>query len=644
MFSFFRRGLTAKIMLGVLGLGLLAIVVTGFGTGGSGLGGLGGAGGNTLAVAGDEKVTSVEAASFAERELNNARQQDPELDMGRFLSGGIYESIVNQLISTKALLSFGRDAGLGVSKRLIDGQIASLPDFRNVAGQFDEMTFRSVLASQQMSEVEFRERVETSLIEQQILLPVESGARVPQGIALQYASLLLERRTGSVGLVPAAVMPQGPEPTTAEVAAYYQQQRSRYTIPERRILRYAAIGPEQVANAARPTEQEIQAFYTANAAKYGAQETRDLSQVVLPSQQAAQQFAAKLARGTAFAQAAAEAGFGAGDTRQAGRSRAQFAGVTSASVATAAFSAAEGAVTPPLQSEFGWHLVKVDKINRSAGRGLDSVRAEIAGQLGTQKTQQALQDLVTRIEDAIGEGSSYAEVARQFGLGVQQTPPVTGAGASASAQLPPEAAPLLKAGFEMEADEDPVVETLGPNNYALLQVASIIPAAPPPLAQIAGQVKTDLIAKRRADRARTMAAAIVAKINAGTPVAQAFTQGGVGLPPVQPVNARRLEISQGGDRVPPPLAMMFSMKRGTAKVLEAPNGAGWFVVHLATTETGDASKEPGLVRSTRQEFGRVLGQEYSRQFSNAVEKQLKVKRNSDAIAAGRKQLLGPGAQ
>ena len=522
MFSFFRRGATAKIMLAFLGLALFAMVITGFGTGGGGLGGVGG-GGSTLATAGDEKLTAVELTEQMQRQLKGAREQDPELDMGRFFASGAYEEILKQLISAKALMSFGKDIGIVISKRLIDGEIASIPAFQNLAGQFDETTFRGVLASQQMTEDQVRREIEMSMIQQQILTPVSANVIVPQGLALQYASLLLERRSGSVGLVPAASMPQGPEPTAAEVAAFYQQQRSRYTIPERRVLRYAPIGPEQVGNAARPSDQEIQAYYTANAARYGAQETRDLSQVVLPSQQAAQQFAAKLARGTSFTQAAAEAGFGAGDMRQAGRSKAQFAGVTSAAVANAVFSAAQGAVTAPIQSEFGWHIVKVDKINRTAARPLASVRGEIEQQLGAQKAQTAVQDLVTRVEDAIAEGSSYAEVARQFGLcrpadSTRHCGRRIGIG-----QLPPEAAPMLKTAFEMEADEDPVVETVGTNRYAFISVASIIPAAPPPLAQIQDQVHADL-AKKAADRARATAAAIVAKINAGMPVAQAFAR------------------------------------------------------------------------------------------------------------------------
>ena len=89
--------------------------------------------------------------------------------------------------------------------------------------------------------------------------------------------------------------------------------------------------------------------------------------------------------------------------------------------------------------------------------------------------------------------------------------------------------------------------------------------------------------------------------------------------------------------------MMFSMTHGPAKLLEAPNGAGWFVVHLASTQPGDASKEPGLIESTRHQFGQVMGQEFGLQFGNAVEKQMNVERNEEAIAATRKLLLGPGA-
>ena len=38
------------------------------------------------------------------------------------------------------------------------------------------------------------------------MLPVASSAHVPEGLAFQYASLLLESRSGTVGVVPAEAM------------------------------------------------------------------------------------------------------------------------------------------------------------------------------------------------------------------------------------------------------------------------------------------------------------------------------------------------------------------------------------------------------------------------------------------------------
>jgi peptidyl-prolyl cis-trans isomerase D len=648
MLSFFRRGITAKIMLGVLALGLFAIVITGFGTGGlGGLGGLSSGGATVLAKAGDERVTATEITDQINRQLTRAREQQPELDIANFIRTGAFEGILDQLISAKALLSFGHDIGLGVSKRMVDGEITSVPAFQNLAGKFDNTTFHQALVRERITEQQLRNEIEQGVMQQQIMGPVMTNAQVPQGVALGYASLLLERRMGSIGLVSAQAMPSGAEPTAAEINTFYNQQKTRYTIPERRVIRYAIFGAGQLGEAAMPTNAEIEAYYRANATRYAGQETRSFSRVILPDQKAAQLFAAKLQRGTSFSQAAAEAGFSNADTRIVDQNKTQFTNLTSPAVADAAFAAAEGTVTSPIQSELGWIIVKVDSIKHTAGKTLEMVRTEIIETLSAQKKQSALADLVTRVEDALSGGSTFDEVARDFKLAAQETAPTTATGTVEGAQISPEAMPLLKSAFEMAEDDDPEVETLGTGaneNYAMLDVVRIIPAAPPALAQIQNQVRADFIATRAANRARETAAAIVAKINAGMQATQAFQQTGLKLPPVQAVNARRMEISQGGNQVPPPLAMLFSMKRGTAKLLEAPNKAGWFVVHLTATEAGDAGKEPGLIQATRQQFSQIAGEEYARQFSRAVEKQLDVERDADAIAALKKQLQGPGAR
>ncbi|HEX8624686.1 MAG TPA: peptidyl-prolyl cis-trans isomerase [Allosphingosinicella sp.] len=644
MLSLFRRGFMAKIMLVVLVVGLIAIVITGFGTGGSGMGGLGGMSGTTIASVGDEELSSARLTDEAQRQLTRLRRERPELDMAAFLQQGALEEVLEQLVDLTAAAVFGRQQGLGVSRQMIDRDIASIPAFHDLTGRFDDSTFRAALAQEGITEQQLRQEFEARLLQRQLLGPVARSAHVPNAIANQYASLLLESRSGIVGAVPSAAMGAGAEPSEAELTAFYRTSRARYTIPERRVIRYALFGPETVAAQSQATEAEIQAAYRSNPA-YAARETRRLSQVVLPEAQA-RALAQKVAAGTAFAAAAAQAGRSAADIALGANSREEYAAKSSPAVAAAVFGAAKGATVGPVRGPFGWHVVKVEDVVVAAARPLEAVRAELAAQIQQRKSANALNDLAGRIENAISDGSTFDEIASANKLAVKETAPVTATGAAPETpgwQAPAELQPMLEGAFAVEPGEDPAVETIQENQrYALVAVTRAVPAAAPPLASIRDRVKADLIVRRASERARAIASAIVARINAGTPPAQAFALAQVKLPPVQTLTATRREIAQANAQVPPPMAMMFSLPRGKARLLPAPDGRGWFVVYLDRIVPGDASKEPGIIQAVRSQFGAIIGEEYARQFTTAIRDDLKIERNDEALRKLKSELAGPG--
>lgn len=648
MLSFFRRGATEKVMLGVLALSLVAIIITGFGTGGTGgIAELASGGGDTLVKVGDRTVTGKEVTQQIERQVAQAREQQPDITTAQFLAGGGFEQILQQMISQRALVSFGSDQGLAVSKRMIDGEIASIPAFKNLAGDFDQATFQNALAQQRITEQQLRDDIAATLMQQQMYVPIASVAKVPDEMAKQYAALLLERRNGAIGLVPAQAMGAGREPTDAEVAAYFQKNVGRYTIPERRVIRYALFGADSLGDAAKASPAEIEAYYKSNQDKYGPKETRTLSQVVLPSQAAAQAFAAKLAAGTSFADAAKQAGFAAADTSVGEQTKQGLTSLASAAVADAAFALPQGKTTAPLQSPLGWHIVRVDAINRSEGKPLAAVTDEIRQQVEARKAQEALADKVARVEDKIADGASLQEVAKAEALTIAETPAVTAAGTQpgvAGAPPLPELQPILKPAFEMQPEDDAEVQAIVPNQrFAVFEVGKVIPAAPPAMASIQGQVKADFVRERALDRARAVAVSLVAKINAGTPPAKAFAEAGVTLPPLQQVSLRRVEIARQNQPVPPALALLFSLPVGRAQILPA-QGQGWFVVTNLSSERGDATGVPGLINATRGQFRQVMGEEYAEQFVHAVQHDMKIRQNGDAIRKLKAQLTGSGTE
>ncbi|MEX6793675.1 hypothetical protein AB2C70_34045, partial [Pseudomonas aeruginosa] len=92
--------------------------------------------------------------------------------------------------------------------------------------------------------------------------------------------------------IPAAVVPAGPAPSDADLNTFYQRNIARYTVPERRVVRYAMITPEAVKAQAVPTDAEIAKTYQQDSARYAATEKRDITQVVVADQAGAAAIAA----------------------------------------------------------------------------------------------------------------------------------------------------------------------------------------------------------------------------------------------------------------------------------------------------------------------------------------------------------------
>ena len=459
MLSSFRRLSKSKVGTVILVVFLLGIVASFALADMANIGGGSiGQSSGTLAEAGDEEVSERDFSTAMDRLLVAARQQNPEATLSSI--AGDAPALLEQLIDETALRAFAADNGLLLSRRLIDAEIAGLPQTRGLDGKFSQEAYNAFLASQRLTDAQLRRFLAGDLLQRTMLGTVAANARVPVGVATQYASILLERREGELVLVSNDSFRAGLAPTPGDLQTYYAQNRQRYVVPERRVLRMASIGPAQVAGVA-PTAQEIAAYYNANRATYAGREVRVISQAVVPTRQAADGIATRARGGAAFAAAAAPAGLSAEDVSVGPQSRQQFTSLAGEPVAAAAFGAARGAIVGPIRSDLGWHVIRIDEVRGETGRSLEQVRGEIAARLAADKRKEALLDLVTRVEESIEDGASLTEAAAAARLTLVETPPITATGAdraNPAYRLPPELAPALRAGFELTADDDPVVE------------------------------------------------------------------------------------------------------------------------------------------------------------------------------------------
>ncbi|MDP9422232.1 MAG: SurA N-terminal domain-containing protein [Pseudomonadota bacterium] len=637
MFAAFRRLSKSAVGTIIMVLFLLAIVASfalaDLSNVGSGT--LGGSRAGTLAEVGNEEVTDRDLDRAMQRLLQQAQQQNPGATYATI--AGQLDNVLDQLINQATLLAFAADHGFVLSKRLVDAEIAGLPQTRGLDGKFNEQAYAAFLQEQRLSDAELRRLLGGALTERLVIAPAAADARVPLGMARTYASMLLEQREGQFALVPADAFRTGLNPSAGDLQSFYAQNRQRYMVPEQRVLKIARISPDTVANVAQ-TEAEIAAYYNANRATYAGSETRVISQAVVPDKRQADGIAARARSGAAFAAAAAPAGFAAADVNLGPQSRAQFIGAANEAIANAAFSAARGAVIGPIRSDLGWHVIKVEDIRGASGRTLAQARGEIAELLTANKRKEALADLVTRVEEQIlDRGASFAETVAAAKLPVTTTPPIISSGASrvdAAYRFPAELQPALQAAFAMEAGADAEVVTL-PNEagYALVAVDQVIEAAPAPLAQITDRVRADWIQRKANDRARAVATDIANKVARGVPIERAVSEAGVSLPPAQPVAARRIQISQANAAAAAPLRMLFALAQGRSRLVADPQGRGYFIVKTNKITPGNALSNPMLIAQTQSEFQQAVGSELAQQMAAAMKVDQGIERNEKAIAA-----------
>ena len=634
MLAFFRRALSSWVVIGLLGLLMLAFVVTGVGTPSS-MGALGGLGNNDIAQAGSRTLSASDVAQRMQLDLRQAREQRPELTMAQYLKGGVLDSMIDQLVDITALRGFAERHGMTVSDKLGDAEIASITAFQGATGKFDENRYRQALSAQGLTETAFRNDIDQNIAIRHLLVPIATSAGAPRDLVTPYAALLVERRLGTAIEFRNANFTAGPAPSAAQLTAFYNANKARYTVPEQRVLRYAIVDPSMVAKAAAPSEADIVAQYKKDADKYAARDVRDLTQIIVQDQKSAASIAQKIRGGMALADAAKAAG--TDPILVKGSEKSAFAEQSAAEVATAAFAAPKGGVVGPIKSALGWHIIRVDAITKIGGKSLDQMRGEIAKALATQKAADAFADLLAQIDADVADGQTFDDVAKARGLKIVSTPPMTANGTALNQpgfKLDASFAPMLKDAFQAEPNDDPALVQLSGEKDVFYNLDRVIAAAPRPLADIKDRVTADFIAERANKASRRAAEIALAKLAAGEK-----PTGGT----ARALSARRVDILQKTVKLTPEIQQLFDLRPGKAKLVASADRQGWVVVRVDRIERGNLNENPSLLAATQAQLSNAVGQEYTEQFAAAVKAELGVKRNQGAIDALRKSLAGSGA-
>ncbi len=642
MLQFFRKSFGSKLGVG-LAMAFLGLIALAFAAGDiSNTGNFGGvAGGDRAATVGKARVDTVDLERAVSRAVENVRREQPTVTMRDFIAQGGFDQVVRNVVDLAAITEFGRKHGVLVGDRLIDSEIAKLPDVQGPDGKVSDQLYQAFLNQRQLTDAQLRRELRQSLLARQLLINADLGIAVPNDLAVRYAAVVTERRTGAIGLLPAALFAPKTMPSDSELATWYAANQAEYQRPERRVIRYATFTDAVLKTVPAPTEAEIAARYNANKAKYEASESRRISQLILPTEAAAKAALAEAAGKSLDAVASTK---GLSVAKLAPLTQRSLASQSSQAVADAAFAAPQGKVLGPIRAPLGWVLLRVDAIEGKAGKTLDQARAELVAELAVEKRRAALTDFSAGIEEEFDNGSTLGDVAKELGLTLTETAPLLADGrvfGQDGATAPADLARVISTAFAMEGEGQPQLAEIEPGKrFVVFDVSQIAPAAAPPLAEVRAQALAEYQLAKGNIAAKAAAQKVEAMVRKGTDLGTALASLGLPLPPVDRIDMPREQIQAMGQQTPPPLAMLFAIAKGQVKLMGAPRNRGWYVVKVNEVIPGKVEANDARLPDFRRTIAQVTAQEYSQALRAAMRTDVGVKRNEAAINASKTRLRG----
>ena len=589
-----------------------------------------GSGGSMFSGIGNRPVAEVGRIAIGQAEYADAyyrayRRISDNFSPDEARGIGLPIQTLRELVAGALIDSAVRDLGVAVP----DAEVAAM--IRSQIGDVPTALYQDMLRQDGYTVERFEAEVRRDIARSQVLAAFAGLPGAPRVLAETLYRYREERRVVRVAVIPPEVAGDIAPPDDSDLAEYYTANQGRYTAPEFRDITFITMLPQDVMDTVGVTEAELALEYESRLGAYTTPATRDLSQLFFTTEEDAQAARARIDDGVPFAQAAA-------GTQQAGDDDVRLGVVTHgglpAAVADAVFAVAEGGISPPLRSEFGWHIYRVDAAVEGTVRTFEDVRAELHDAVAHRKSIGAMYDLSINLDDSLAGGASLEEAAGQMGLAAKRvTVDASGRGRDGTRPLSlPRFAQFLPMAAQTAEDRESRLIDTPEGGYFVLRVNQVIARAVRPLDEVADEVRDDWTAAERDSRVLEYAEDFRARASLAGDLVRTAAEAGLDLAVTGPF----LRTGQGaGIPVSPQLVRSaFALAAGGFTLAPAPDLAGGFhvgrVIEVLPIDPAADAAAVDVLQA-------ILGQPYSgdllRQYEAALQESISITVDEAAYGA-----------
>ncbi len=401
----------SKIFVWIL-LGFLFVGLIGFGTGNLS--------GNvkTIGKIGDTDITVNQYVRALQSELRNTSQQfGQQLTLQQLQAFGIQQRVLSRLVTDKLLENEATKLSLSVDDNSVRDNIISLNAFKGPDGAFNQDAYNYALENAGYTSAEFEEEIRAETARNILSQSILSGNTINKIQAELLAAFLLEARSFNIQVLTAdSVDFIAQNPTDLELQEFLDKNTEQYTVPESKMISYAILEPEMLADSVPIDNGILQNIYEEKKSEYNKPEERTIDRLSFLSADEASSAISKIKNNdTDFDELSLERGLTEDDVAYGTFSKEKLADASEE-----IFSAKIGEVVGPIETDLGPVIFRVREIVAAESTSFDDAKNSLAKEYALSEAKKLVDEKIEESQNLLAAGGTLEDLVSEVGFKIEK--------------------------------------------------------------------------------------------------------------------------------------------------------------------------------------------------------------------------------
>ncbi len=363
---------------------------------------------STVATVGKIDVSAQEFYSLYSRQTEEIRKLlGSSLDIKKSREFGYVDRALSSLINRALFNNEALQLGLSVSDINVRDKILRDDAFKDDLGQFSELVFRQLISESGYTEDSYVEGTRQDLAREQMVETISTSLIIPNIMKNSLSKYNLEERTVDY-LTIKVEEEKFAKPSDEQIRKYYEENKSDFMSKEFRSAETLLLDAKEYAKKSTVTDEEIKLLYEERKELLVEPAQKYLHQIIVDSKSDVESISKKVNFNNFTSTAKTMANLTEDDIDLGWNTKNDLPD----EIIDATFSLKKGEISKPIESSFGWHILKIIDSKERKEVAYEEVKKQFENELLFEKGKEAVFDLQDELEDLLASGNTFEEISK----------------------------------------------------------------------------------------------------------------------------------------------------------------------------------------------------------------------------------------